>query len=251
MTRHSVSLIASTPEDDGRLNTVFVRATESGPVIKAGNGEPERELVLVQEYRTGTGSKRSPNFLVEFGDEVTELSSARTHKGSGGEAWMLVSAPMGWAENIAAQFVDERGVGAQTISFNPDFDRDEAMRDVPEELFRAFGGDAKRAESFMDKVYDLDVRKLDEHIIRACGRKRVKSHLEEVSGDRNFFLGADPNRVVRFVEDVCLNGDIPTDGSASAIEDPSSSGESESRTVYKDDDGGGFSNNPFADAFGD
>lgn len=35
------------------------------------------------------------------------------------EHWILVSAPMGWAENIASQFVNERDVGGQSISYKP------------------------------------------------------------------------------------------------------------------------------------
>ena len=76
--------------------------------------------MLVQEYETGSGAKRWPGFHVEFGDEVRQLSQASTGGGSGHETWTLVSAPLGWAKNIAGQFQDYKDVGSQTISYQPD-----------------------------------------------------------------------------------------------------------------------------------
>lgn len=95
-----------------------VGIAENGlPVIRASSKEPERgrELVLVQEYRTGTGAKRWPAFYVEYGPRVQILSEARSAGGSGWERWCLVLAPAGWAESIALQFYDERDAPDQTI----------------------------------------------------------------------------------------------------------------------------------------
>ena len=43
----------------------------------------------------------------------------------GGEILGKVAAPLGWAENIASQFVDERDYGGQTISYKPDISGEE------------------------------------------------------------------------------------------------------------------------------
>lgn len=120
MTRHSPNLLGATPASDGMLSYIHVATTEHGPVIISCEGEPDRELVLVKEYRTGSGAKRFPNFTVEFGEGVKVLSEARTAGGSGYGCWSLVSAPLEWADNIAAQFENERDVRSRKISFNPD-----------------------------------------------------------------------------------------------------------------------------------
>ena len=74
--------------------------------------------------------------------------------------------------------------------------------DVPEDVFSAFHGDAERARRFMERVGALPEHKLSEHIILNCGRVAVKTHLEEVSEDPDFFGSADPNRVVGYIQDV-------------------------------------------------
>lgn len=91
------------------------------PVVTEITGQPERELVLVQEYSNGCGAKRWPSFSVTFGQEVRILRQDQTGGGSGSEAWTLVSAPIGWAENIAGQFINERDFCGQTLSYNPGF----------------------------------------------------------------------------------------------------------------------------------
>lgn len=121
MTRHSSGLLASSSVPDGDLDKVHVAITEAGVVLVLCEEVSQRELVLVQEYSPGSGGKRWPGFRVEFGPEVRKLSEACTSGGSGGETWVLVSAPLGWAENIAGQFVNERDYGGQTISYKPDF----------------------------------------------------------------------------------------------------------------------------------
>lgn len=120
MTRHNTGLLASTPAPDGDLDKIHVAIVEEGVVLVPCEEIPQKELVLVEEYRPGCGGKRWPSFGVELGPEVRKLSEAYTSGGSGGEHWVLVSAPIGWAENIASQFVNERDYGGQIISFKPE-----------------------------------------------------------------------------------------------------------------------------------
>ncbi len=89
------------------------------PVAVPSSGQPERELVLVQEYSPGCGAKRWPSFSVTFGPEVRVLRQDQTGGGSGSENWTLVSAPLGWAANIAGQFRNERDAESQTIGYRP------------------------------------------------------------------------------------------------------------------------------------
>jgi hypothetical protein len=204
MTRENSGLLASTVAPDGKLEKVYVAIVKESVVLAPCEEVPQKELVLVQQYSPGTGSKRWPSFYVEFGPEVRVLSQASTSGGSGGETWVLVSAPLGWAANIASQFIDERDYPSQTISFKPELNEpgkkeEEQESDIPIELVIAFGGNEEKAKQFMAKVANLPANRLDEHIVTGCGRNRVKAHLEEISGDPNFFLGADPNRVVSYV----------------------------------------------------
>jgi hypothetical protein len=120
MTRHNTGLLASTPAPDGDLNKVHVAIVEEGVVLVPCEETPQKELVLVQQYTPGCGGKRWPSFHVEFGPEARKLSEASTSGGSGSEHWVLVSAPLGWAENIAGQFFNERDACEQTISYKPD-----------------------------------------------------------------------------------------------------------------------------------
>ena len=115
MVRHNPGLLASTPAPDGRLDKVHVAIAAHGVVLVPCQGEPQRELVLVQQYSPGCGAKSWPSFGVEFGSEVRQLSEVFTKKGSGSECWTLVSAPLGWAANIAAQFVNRKGERRQVI----------------------------------------------------------------------------------------------------------------------------------------
>ncbi|MFA6096101.1 MAG: hypothetical protein WC788_00560 [Candidatus Paceibacterota bacterium] len=117
MTRHDTGLIASTPASDGNLDKIYIVITNEGVVLIPCEENPQMELVLVEQYSPGCGAKRWPSFHVEFGSEVRKLSEVSTGGGSGGETWVLVSAPFGWAQNIASQFVDERDVNGQTISY--------------------------------------------------------------------------------------------------------------------------------------
>ncbi len=85
-------------------------------------------------------------------------------------------------------------------------ERREMGIEIPDMLIRAYKGDEDKAYEFMQKVADLRTRELDEHVVRNCGRDRVRFHLVQASGDDNFFLGADPNDVKYYVEDVHYNG---------------------------------------------
>lgn len=137
MTRHNTGLLASTPVPDGSLDKIHVAIVEEGVVLVPCEDTPQKELVLVQQYSNGSGGKRWPSFHVEFGPEVRQLSNASTSGGSGGETWVLVSAPIGWAENIASQFMNERDYGGQTISFKPGRNTGKKESDVPNRVAEA------------------------------------------------------------------------------------------------------------------
>lgn len=79
---------------------------------------------------------------------------------------------------------------------------------IPEGLLarKAFNGDDDKAYDFMQKVAALPTNRLDSHVVCNCGRARVQSHLIEVSGDPDFFMGADPNAVVFYVAEVHFYG---------------------------------------------
>ena len=74
--------------------------------------------------------------------------------------------------------------------------------DIPIEVLIAFKGNENRAREFIAKVAALPTDGLDDHIVQSCGRARVKAHLEEISGNPEFFMGVDPNRVVGYVATV-------------------------------------------------
>jgi hypothetical protein len=123
MTRGNPGMLAGASLQRGELDTVHVAVTESGVALApCEDANPQKELVLVQQYYPGCGAKRWPSFHVEFSNEVRILSEASTSGGSGGETWTLVSAPLGWADNIADQFVDGRGECSQTISYLPELE---------------------------------------------------------------------------------------------------------------------------------
>ena len=201
MTRHNTGLLASTSAPDGSLDKIHVAIVDEGVVLVPCEDTPQKELVLVQQYSNGSGGKRWPSFHVEFGPEVRKLSEASTSGGSGGETWVLVSAPIGWAENIGSQFVNERDYGGQTISYKPgNTGKKESV--LPQELLIAFRGDEEMTRKFMAKVAALPSDRLDDHIVQSGGRARVKAQLEEISGDPECFMGADPNRVAFYVATV-------------------------------------------------
>jgi hypothetical protein len=72
---------------------------------------------------------------------------------------------------------------------------------LPESLFFAFNGDEERIREFMAKVEDLNASELDEHEY-SCGRGRKEAEVIRVSGDPEFFLGADPLEVCGYIDEV-------------------------------------------------
>lgn len=176
---------------------VFLRASDAEPVS-------DQELVLVHEYSPSSGGKRWPSFYIDWDNagSVEKLISISRYLGSGADTWSLVIAPAGWADNIASQFIQEKDYPDQKIAYKPDFDPSKQFGDLPQDLYIAFGGDEGKVRKFMEKVAILPSDRLDDHIIHACGRGRVQAHLEEVSGDPDFFMDADPNRVVGYIAEV-------------------------------------------------
>ncbi|MFZ3054874.1 MAG: hypothetical protein WA091_02745 [Minisyncoccales bacterium] len=203
MLRHDPGVLGVS-STDGKLEKAYIVILEETPVLYPCEEAPQKELVLVEQYYPGTGNKRSPSFHVEFGPEVRILSSASTSGGSGGESWTLVSAPLGWAENIAEQFIDQRDYLDQTISYRPGVKKWEGKEDFSESLLLAFKGDTDRIKKFMEKVKTLPIELLDTHILYGCGRDRRREHLVRISGDPDFFMGADPNSVACVVADACF-----------------------------------------------
>ena len=72
---------------------------------------------------------------------------------------------------------------------------------LPESLYHAFNGDEERIKEFMAKVAKLDAKKLDDHEF-SCGRARKSAEVIRVSGDEDFFLGADPLEVCGYIAEV-------------------------------------------------
>ena len=66
----------------------------------------------------------------------------------------------------------------------------------------------------MDKVAKLDVSKLDEHEM-SCGRTRKSAEVIRVSGDPDFFLGADPLEVCWYITEAQASGDTASNRSIS------------------------------------
>ena len=91
---------------------------------------------------------------------------------------------------------------------------------LPESLFNAFNGDEERIKEFMAKVAKLDAKKLDDHEF-SCGRARKEAEVIRVSGDSDFFLGADPLEVCGYIEEVHFSNNPTTD---SSVDSPTSGG---------------------------
>ena len=160
ITRRDPGLLGGSSLQNGDLHTAYVAVIEAGiALISCEESEsPRKELVLVQQYSPGSGAKRWPSFSVEFGHEARILSEAHTGGGSGGETWTLVSAPLGWAENIAGQFVDGRDEGSQTIAYRPGFDpkREATERELAE---------ARDDLADFDRVWQMAGTKEDDYLI--------------------------------------------------------------------------------------
>jgi len=92
------------------------------------------------------------------------------------------------------------GTEAEIPAFQTAREKAAQESDLPEVLYRAFDGNEERIKEFMAKVARLDGTKLDDHEM-SCGRGRQKSEVIRVSGDEDFFLGADPLEVNGYVLD--------------------------------------------------
>lgn len=108
-------------------NLWFLRPSSETP-------STEMELVLVHEYAPGSGAKRWPGFWIDWenSESIQHLTTDSRSSGSGADQYSLVLAPIGWAENIASQFINERDYGSQTISYDPDFKKVEINYEVEE-----------------------------------------------------------------------------------------------------------------------
>ena len=115
------------------------------------------------------------------------VMSATHSSGHGGGYVSVTVAIVPGTESEIPHFVSEQEKAAQES-------------DLPEELFRAFGGNTDCVKEFMGKVSQLDGSKLDEHEM-SCGRARKEAEVIRVSGDPDFFLGADPLEVCRYIEE--------------------------------------------------
>jgi len=99
------------------------------------------------------------------------------------------------------------GTETEVPAFESDRDRAARESGLPEGLFLAFDGDVERVRAFMGKVERLDVSRLDEHEM-SCGRARKKAEVVRVSGDPDFFLGADPLGVCWYIEEAGTGGAV-------------------------------------------
>lgn len=112
------------------MHRELVIAPANGPV------EEDRVAVLAHEYSPGSGAKRWPSFEIDWNNSgsVEKLETVSRSKGSGSDCWTLVVAPVGWAENIAGQFVNRRDYGDQLIAYRPadDIGRNSLQKDLAE-----------------------------------------------------------------------------------------------------------------------
>lgn len=175
----------------------FGRDMHNELVIAPANGEIETDrcVVLIKEYYPGCGSKRWPGFHIDWDDSVKKLGDSHSSGGSGSSSETLAIVPMDWAENIAGQFINERDYQSQTIKYKDP----ESIETKHPQLFIAFNGDEHCVDEFIKKVEALPAENLDKHIVCDCGRKRRQEHLIKVSRDPNFFLGANPNKIVPYI----------------------------------------------------
>jgi len=89
-------------------------------VLSPTVGTADRELVLVECYRTGRGSQMPGFNVILWEEEAQELDRAASiFRAGAGEEWLLVAAPLGWAENIAGQFINRRGFDNQVLEYKP------------------------------------------------------------------------------------------------------------------------------------
>lgn len=113
-TVNDIGFLSAASVAEEEISTACVFHSVHGHVIVPTNDTADNELVLVQEYSPGSGAKRFPAFMVDI-SSCKLLSECRTQKGSGWEKWSLVIAPIGFAKNIADQFVNKRDVLGEMI----------------------------------------------------------------------------------------------------------------------------------------
>lgn len=93
-----------------KIHLIVPAATDE----KSGN----KNLIFVYEYSPGSGAKRWPSFHINLEDPQIELlsTSSRT-TGSGSEHTRLIIGPEDYDSNIANQFIDEKGMRGQILSY--------------------------------------------------------------------------------------------------------------------------------------
>ena len=77
-------------------------------------------------------------------------------------------------------------------------ERAAAASEFPEVLFNAFNGDEEKIREFVGKVKALPAKRIDPHEAE-CGRARFLAEILRVSGDSDFFMGADPRDVQEYI----------------------------------------------------
>jgi len=97
------------------------------------------------------------------------------------------------------------GTETETSPFETAREKAAKESGLPEDLYHAFGGDTECVKSFVEKVANLDISKLDEHEM-SCGRARKQAEVIRVSGDPDFFLGADPLEVCSYITERHTSG---------------------------------------------
>lgn len=179
MTRRDAGLLATSAQEPLGQHVYVVLVENSVVLVPSSSSDPPgRELVLVQQYNPGSGAKRWPGFWVEFGDETKQLSTASTRGGSGCETWVLCSAPLGWAQNIAVQFQNYRGAGSQTIGYQ----QEEAQEEPP----GPSGEGREIAEAISRLCGDEGLRIIEKELAAPYGRaRRQEALIDAIPGIEN------------------------------------------------------------------
>jgi len=92
------------------------------------------------------------------------------------------------------------GTEVEIPEFKTTFEIGMGASELPNILFKAFLGNEEKIQEFMSKVSKLNISRLDEHEM-SCGRARQEAEVIRVSGDKDFFLGADPLEVCSYILD--------------------------------------------------
>lgn len=100
------------------------------------------------------------------------------------------------------------GTETEIPPFKTARENEAAESGLPEQLFNAFNGNIEKIKEFMAKVAKLDADKLDDHEF-SCGRARKEAEVIRVSGDSDFFLGADPLEVCGYISEIHFSSKAP------------------------------------------